>query len=190
MEESSLDTMENRLPRNNGNNDLTPQRRRRQQQQTATTDTTTHTISVSEWNSMIQQPQNNASSSSSSLVGFHRFYPSKIKQIVIIGERHSGTTFLTKYLKSCFINSLEVKDVFVNGKHWIQPTPEYVTKLLQKYGGKKNRLIKDDLTTWWDIHNSGHTREYFQNSLVISIYRNPYDWYEVFFFFCYHISKR
>jgi hypothetical protein len=74
----------------------------------------------------------------------------RINRIVVLGERHSGTTFVTKYLQDCFVarrfhgssqddnddggdddaekrgGIITVSDRFVNTKHWFQPSPEYV----------------------------------------------------------------
>jgi hypothetical protein len=67
----------------------------------------------------------------------HRPLPRPVKRIVLLGERHSGTTFVTKYLQDCFdgnsrtdvksdVNTVVVSDRFVNTKHWFQPSPEYI----------------------------------------------------------------
>jgi hypothetical protein len=62
--------------------------------------------------------------SKSSVVGFHTFHhETKIKKIFLTGERHSGTSFFTKLLVSCFPD-IQVGDIFLNVKHWFQPSPE------------------------------------------------------------------
>eukprot|EP00591_Stephanopyxis_turris_P010920 CAMPEP_0195510604 /NCGR_PEP_ID=MMETSP0794_2-20130614/3204_1 /TAXON_ID=515487 /ORGANISM="Stephanopyxis turris, Strain CCMP 815" /LENGTH=298 /DNA_ID=CAMNT_0040638057 /DNA_START=184 /DNA_END=1080 /DNA_ORIENTATION=- len=44
----------------------------------------------------------------------------KIKQISIIGERNSGTTWITSHIQDCFGQHIEVKDSLVRYKHWFQ----------------------------------------------------------------------
>ena len=91
----------------------------------------------------------------------------KIQRIVVLGERHSGTTFVTKYLQECFGNArneeslennqqsttnfnkrierIDVTDRFVNTKHWFQPSPEYVV----------HTVLNDLFRTQQDKHPNG-----------------------------------
>jgi len=67
-----------------------------------------------------------------SRLGF-RIYQDKIDSIRVLGERHSGTSFMTRYLQSCFPNT-SVNEYFVNAKHWFQPSPEYVMDTANRFG--------------------------------------------------------
>lgn len=115
-----------------------------------------------------------------SRLGF-RIYHAKIDSIRILGERHSGTSFLTRYLQGCFPN-ISVDDHFVNGKHWFQPSPEYVVETSDRFGesGLFATAMNDYLhdKTWWQIAQSDDPTSYFQSTLVIALFRNPYDWIE------------
>lgn len=114
-----------------------------------------------------------------SYAGFN-VYSDNIENIRIVGERHSGTTFLTRYLKACF-PTRSVGDFLVNGKHWFQPNPQYVEEMAQKYGksGLSPTLVDDiDAQTWWQIAKSEDPKIQFNNTLVIAIFRNPYHWIE------------
>jgi hypothetical protein len=121
--------------------------------------------------------------SSSSRVGFHIFRrPEVTNSIIILGERHSGTTFFTKYLQDCFPN-VTVKDTLINNKHWLQPDPEYLLNVVKTESEADDEM---ELSSWRDIvkneishknQKSNYLRKYyFENSLVIALFRNPYDW--------------
>ena len=43
-----------------------------------------------------------------------------IKTINLIGERHSGTKWITKHLKDCFGDQVKVLDRYTRYKHWFQ----------------------------------------------------------------------
>jgi hypothetical protein len=43
-----------------------------------------------------------------------------IKNIAIVGERNSGTSWITSHIQECFDHSLTVKDRFMRYKHWFQ----------------------------------------------------------------------
>mmetsp|Transcript_10127 Transcript_10127/g.12516 ORF Transcript_10127/g.12516 Transcript_10127/m.12516 type:complete len:376 (-) Transcript_10127:62-1189(-) len=66
-----------------------------------------------------------------------------VKRIALLGERHSGTTWLTTELQKCF-PSLPVSSRLLRWKHWFQ-----------------------------DDDGKGH-----RQTLVISLFRNPYEWTE------------
>jgi len=124
--------------------------------------------------------------SSSSRIGFHIFRP-KVNNIIILGERHSGTTFFTKYLHDCFPN-VTVKDTFINYKHWFQPDPNYLLRVVTTEFESLIGVADDEreLSSWRDIvkygvtsnrdQKSAHFSKFFENSLVIVLFRNPYDW--------------
>jgi hypothetical protein len=110
----------------------------------------------------------------SSVVGFHNFHhETKIEKIILIGERHSGTSFFTKLLQSCFPD-IQVRDVFVNGKHWFQPSPEDVHRVLEAVD--LDGLRELDLLSWAQFSYSGSIQDFFHAALVISLFRNPYEW--------------
>lgn len=131
------------------------------------------------WEYSAFQDQSKAAGNVSKL-GF-RVYQDKIDSIRLLGERHSGTTFLTHYLQSCFPN-ISVDDYFVNGKHWFQPSPEYVVNTANLFGESglgataANDYFYD--RTWWQIAQSDDPSSYFQSTLVVALFRNPYDWIE------------
>ncbi|CAJ1958642.1 unnamed protein product [Cylindrotheca closterium] len=115
-----------------------------------------------------------------SRLGF-QIYHDKVDSIRIVGERHSGTTFLARYLQSCFPN-ISVDDHFVNGKHWFQPSPEYVVETSNRIGesGLAATAMNDYFhdKTWWQIAQADDPSSYFQSTLVVALFRNPYDWIE------------
>ena len=116
----------------------------------------------------------------SSKLGF-RIYHDRIDGIRILGERHSGTSFLTRYLQQCFPHNF-VDEYLVNGKHWFQPSPEYVVDTATRYG--ESALAATGLNdnfydqTWWQIAQSDDPKRFFNTTLVIALFRNPYDWIE------------
>mmetsp|Transcript_42320 Transcript_42320/g.101928 ORF Transcript_42320/g.101928 Transcript_42320/m.101928 type:complete len:608 (+) Transcript_42320:182-2005(+) len=103
-----------------------------------------------------KHPEHDASNSESrnrSSATSSKVATTKIQRIVVLGERHSGTTFVTQYLQDCFgnngvddsfeknqqsttstslkesrIEQIVVSDRLVNTKHWFQPSPEYVVQ--------------------------------------------------------------
>jgi hypothetical protein len=119
-------------------------------------------------NNTIEKPWSTIQESS---LGVHLFSHS-IENIRLIGERHSGTTYLTRHLKRCFPDR-SVEDFFVRGKHWFQPTPETVVQAVKTHGRKGL-----DQTMWMDIANAPHPKRAFDTSLIIVIVRNPYNWLE------------
>ena len=108
-----------------------------------------------------------------SLVGFHTFTGSKIDRIVLIGERHSGTTFFTKLLKSCFPD-IQVQDSFVVGKHWFQPHPDHVRHVLATLDTEELRAR--DILSWASLSQGGAIEDAFHSTLVLALFRNPYEW--------------
>ncbi len=102
----------------------------------------------------------------------------KITKLVLIGERHSGTTYATQVLTKCFPN-LHVTDYFVRYKHWFQPTPDQVVNVTRTFlqDFSKQELKRRHLPFEWpDITKNPKT--YFEDTLVVLMVRNPYDWLE------------
>lgn len=120
-------------------------------------------------------------SMSTSRIGIHMLRPGKpATNIIVLGERHSGTTFFTKYLTDCFPN-MNVRDTFVNNKHWIQHDPEYVFDVVSDDSSssplyRREILNAIDGMLGKDTQSKQQNSHYFQNSLVIVLFRNPYDW--------------
>ena len=128
--------------------------------------------------------------SSSSRIGIHVFRPEKnpTTNIIVLGERHSGTTFFTKHLSDCFPNAT-VRDTFVNNKHWIQHDPEHVFDVVYDESSStsetpsfwKNIVHRNNDGMPGNHHppsnpSSPNYNDYFQNSFVVVLFRNPYDW--------------
>ena len=93
-----------------------------------------------------------------------------IDSVIVLGERHSGTTFFTKYLSDCFPNT-KVLDTFVNKKHWMQHDPDY---LLEAVSDESTPSLWQEIAQYSD--GKGVSNTYFRNSLVLVLIRNPYDW--------------
>jgi hypothetical protein len=129
---------------------------------------------TSEWKRFLYHQKNGTDS----LVGLHLFrHNTPIDRIHLIGERHSGTSFFTKTLKECF-PSLEVSDVFVNGKHWLQPSPQRVTFVVERIR-TMNAARELDLQSWWNVKQKGYEnmKEHaFKSALVVAMFRDPYQW--------------
>ena len=104
----------------------------------------------------------------------------RIKRIVLLGERHSGTSYTTRKLAECFPD-LQVKDMLVRYKHWFQPTPEYVVNVTKTFF-KDNTLLQEeklDIPAFWpNIASLEDPKNAFQDTLLIVMFRNAYDWLE------------
>ena len=128
-------------------------------------------------------------------------------KIVVLGERHSGTTFFERHLSECFPNTTVV-DALFNRKHWFQPDPEHLARAIAMegaggggVGGQHHRHHDDDhddgsLPALWrriaeqsttstnhdeqkhehDPSGGSPPNHYFRDSLVVVLFRNPYDW--------------
>jgi hypothetical protein len=107
----------------------------------------------------------------------------KFDQIVLLGERHSGTSYTTRMLAKCF-PSLDVSDFLVRYKHWFQPTPEFVTSMTEKHLKNNTNLdayedmhkIRDYWPKLASLENPKQSA--FARTLVIVMFRNVYDWLE------------
>ena len=135
-------------------------------------------ISTSAWKEFLKNK------TSPSRIGIHMLRPMEsVKRIIVLGERHSGTTFFTKYLSNCFPN-VNVRDTFINNKHWMQHGPDYVQRVVSKNLSSTPSLwmdiVKDNdelLGMYPSVKAANQTTNYyFKNSLVIVLFRNPYDW--------------
>jgi hypothetical protein len=118
---------------------------------------------------------------SSSRIGIHALRSdTPATNIIVLGERHSGTTFFTKYLSDCFPNT-KIRDTFVNNKHWIQQDPEYVFQMVSSESSSIPSLWRDIAKPNNGTFGKYPQRQqspdnYFQNSLVLVLFRNPYHW--------------
>jgi hypothetical protein len=111
-------------------------------------------------------------------------YSNSINKLRILGERHSGTTFFTYLLGKCFPD-IEVEDRLLNGKHWLQPSPDYVVEAFQNYSkdqGKSGNFMQSIGMTgrdsWTIAANSPNPKSVFQDTLVLALFRDPYQWME------------
>jgi hypothetical protein len=116
------------------------------------------------------------------------------QRIVLLGERHSGTTFFTKHLIDCFAHSsspnnnnitIHVGNVLTANKHWMQRNESYIRSVWEQYGNTDSMPIWPTshggqyVPSWTEIAtNPSRNYGLFQNTLVIAMTRNPYDWVE------------
>ena len=84
-----------------------------------------------------------------------------IRQVHVIGERHSGTKFVTSELQQCFRRNeqFKVHRDFVRGKHWFQPTDEI------------------------ELPNNSTD---FRESLIVVVMRDPVEWMAAMWQYPYH----
>ncbi|CAM9766417.1 unnamed protein product, partial [Ectocarpus sp. 12 AP-2014] len=88
--------------------------------------------------------------------------PLKIKYISLIGERHSGTTWMVKFLQDYFRDKdITVTATLCTWKHWFQ---DRIYQDIQD--GKRLCREGQQCPACKDIN---HT-------LVVAMWRNPYDW--------------
>jgi hypothetical protein len=108
-------------------------------------------------------------------------YSNSIKRLRLLGERHSGTSFFTKLLRKCF-PEIEVEDGLLNGKHWWQPSPDYAVEAFQKYAKDQGESVtfmqNIGIDSWKKVANSPNPKSEFQDTLVLVLFRNPYQWME------------
>lgn len=100
-----------------------------------------------------------------------------IQNIIVLGERHSGTTFFTNYMSDCF-PSTKVGDIFVIKKHWIQYDPDHLKNAVLEDSPYVPPLWKRIFNHLYESHDSDqqYSNGYFRNSLVLVLFRDPYDW--------------
>ena len=106
----------------------------------------------------------------------------EINRIVLIGERHSGTSYTTEMLRKCF-PTLEVDDFFLRYKHWFQPTPEFIVNVTKQEILNPEGVVKavNDgrvIERWPKIAALDDPKSAFENTILITMFRNPYDWME------------
>jgi hypothetical protein len=112
-----------------------------------------------------------------------RIFHENIDTIRLLGERHSGTTYLTRYLQKCFPGQ-SVNDYLVRKKHWFQPSPAAIKRAAltvdrESLDEATNfQKIVPDYRTWWDIAHHRRPQKLFQTSLVLLVVRDPYQWIE------------
>ena len=136
-----------------------------------------------DFSSVINQPMIFGRGSSSSFGALHPFPNHRIDHVRILGERHSGTTYLTRYLQTCFSDS-QIMDLMVRGKHWFQPSPEAIVTAASIVDEENLADATDFMTSvpghksWWDMAHSPDIRRSFSNSFILYIVRDPYQWME------------
>ncbi|CAM9399277.1 unnamed protein product [Phaeothamnion confervicola] len=86
-----------------------------------------------------------------------------IKHIRVVGERHSGTTFITKLLEKMFVADpdIDVSARLCNWKHWFQTRIHEAVII-------GNRRCNEIMPCAECVHP--------EQTLVIIVWRNPYDW--------------
>jgi hypothetical protein len=104
------------------------------------------------------------------------------ERIVLLGERHSGTSYTTRVLKRCF-PSLFVDDFLIRFKHWFQPDVDFVANITKQYLTQKGVRTDVDMikivNRWPKIAALDDPKSMaFNETLVIVIFRNAYDWLE------------
>ncbi|CAM9743221.1 unnamed protein product [Scytosiphon promiscuus] len=88
--------------------------------------------------------------------------PFRIKYVSLIAERHSGSTWMTTFLKSYFRDSdVTVTATLCTWKHWFQ---DRIHRDIQD--GKRPCRDRQQCPACLDV----------EHTLVIVIWRNPYDW--------------
>jgi len=113
----------------------------------------------------------------------------KIDKIRILGERHSGTTYLTRYLQGCFSDQ-QITDTLIRGKHWFQPSPQAMIKAANAMGDMETMVnsnvsnisikflsIQSQLS-WWETTRLPNLDSIFSNSFILYLVRDPYQWLE------------
>lgn len=83
-----------------------------------------------------------------------RAAPNSIKSINLIGERHSGTKWITQHLEECFGKQVAVDQRYTRWKHWFQYDD---TASDEKIGREEN------------YHPT-------KSSMVVAMFRDPYTW--------------
>ena len=114
--------------------------------------------------------------------GLHIFHD-KIDNIRLLGERHSGTTYLTRYLQACFPHNL-VNDFLVRKKHWFQPSPQEIVAAVQSVDpdvleeATEFHRFEKGHRSWRNISEELNPKGIFQTSLVLYVVRDVYQWME------------
>jgi len=136
-----------------------------------------------DFSSVINQPMIFGRGSNSSFGALHPFPNRRIDHVRILGERHSGTTYLTRYLQTCFSDH-QIMDLMVRTKHWFQPSPEAIVTAASIVDEENLADATGVITlvpghkSWWDMAHSPDIRRLFSNSFILYIVRDPYQWME------------
>jgi hypothetical protein len=105
--------------------------------------------------------------------------PNDLTAIRLIGERHSGTSWITEVLVRCF-PTVNVQNALLNQKHWLQHTPEHVVKMAQTYNSSSGlapaKVRYGAQFSWQEISSSENPKGIFNKTFVVAIFRDPYDW--------------
>jgi len=72
-----------------------------------------------------------------------------VQQIILLGERHSGTNWINDHLEDCFNENIKVSPIYTRFKHWFQDDDD-------SFGNS----VPDN------------------SAVVIVLFRDPYDWIE------------
>jgi len=115
------------------------------------------------------------------------------QRLRLIGERHSGTNFVHDFLAKCFPRQMNSRGTELNFKHWYQPTPEYLLRVMKReeanttYETGPFRGVETTLHSWQEIayKKSGGVgdpsvarEEAIRDTHFIMMVRDPYDWME------------
>ena len=112
-----------------------------------------------------------------------QIFHDKIDNIRLLGERHSGTTYLTRYLQDCFPKN-SVNDFLVRKKHWFQPSPIEIVAAVQSVDAKvldeatEFHRFERDQRSWRNVSEESNPKGIFQTSLVVYVVRDVYQWME------------
>jgi hypothetical protein len=115
--------------------------------------------------------ESNSTYGESSAARFFRQGPNNITAIRILGERHSGTSYLTTYLQTCY-PTLHITNRFLRNKHWFQPGPDYIEQSRTTNGRREFELLWPNVAGHVPVESAFHT------TLVVALFRDPYDWME------------
>lgn len=107
--------------------------------------------------------------------------PSQLTAIRLIGERHSGTNWITNLLETCF-PTINVNTALVSQKHWFQFSPAHVLDMVNQYSnstaGLRPSRIKNLAAqfNYETIAKQKSPKSIFNKTFVVAMFRNPYDW--------------
>lgn len=107
--------------------------------------------------------------------------PNQLTAIRLIGERHSGTNWITILLETCF-PTINVNTALVTQKHWFQFSPQHVVEMVNEYSnataGLKPSRVKNLAAqfTYETIAKQKSPKSIFNKTFVVALFRNPYDW--------------
>jgi hypothetical protein len=110
----------------------------------------------------------------------YKTHKTGLNALRLLGERHSGTNFVTDLLLECF-PTINIHTTLVTQKHWIQHSPEYVQAAMTEFGNdavslQAARSRYGAQFSWPELAARGKTA--FNATFVVVVTRNPYDWME------------